>query len=92
MGAIYVNYYPNGKWFIYSTRTVNVSDFGRPDGKLIAKDFSRKKMDVFIVKRTLLWESDFVTKEELAAKTIKYIIDMGSNDPDQGYNKFPKMR
>ena len=81
MKIIYKITYPNGKIYIGSDLTDDITYFGSADRKIIEKDFTREQRKMFIVRREIIWESDIATKSELVKKEMEFIRLYKSNDP-----------
>jgi hypothetical protein len=89
---IYKITYPNGKIYIGKDLTNTINYFGSASSTLIEKDFSPEQRKVFTITREVLWESDTATDTEVNKKEIEYIRLYKSNDPNIGYNQFPKFK
>lgn len=92
MNVIYKITYPNGKIYIGQDRTDDIRYFGSPNRDLIEKDFSRNQKKDFTIKKQILWESETASIEEVYQQEIYYINKFKSNDPNKGYNMWPKFR
>ena len=92
MKVIYKITYPNGKIYIGKDLTDTLNYFGSADSKLIEIDFSREQIRDFIVRKQILWESETATDREVSAQEIKFINEFHSNDPQIGYNRWPKFK
>jgi len=90
MRVIYKITYPNGKIYIGQDVTDDINYFGSVDGDLIRKDFTRKQMRDFTIRKQLLWESANATRREVNEKEIVLILKHCSNNPSVGYNKRPR--
>ena len=90
MKVIYKITYPNGKIYIGQDRTDSINYFGSASSSLIAKDFTREQRRDFTIRREILWEDENVSQEELNIKEKEYILAYSSNDPQIGYNRWPK--
>jgi hypothetical protein len=88
--VVYKITYPNGKIYIGKDLTDDINYFGSADEQAIARDFSREKRKNFVITREILWESDTATIKEVNPKEIELIRKFKSNDPNIGYNKWPK--
>ena len=92
MKVVYKITYPNGKIYVGSDLTDDISYFGSANIEAIAKDFTHQQRRDFTVRRELLWESATASNSEVLRKEIKYILALKSNDPTIGYNRRPKFR
>ena len=87
---IYKITYPNGKIYIGKDLVYNINYFGSANGELIERDFTWEEQQVFIIKKEILWFSSNATDKEVNAIEVKYIKKFESNNPDKGYNRWPK--
>lgn len=90
MAVIYKITYPNGKIYVGQDRTDSINYFGSADSSLIAKDFTKEDRRSFVVRRDILWETKDATRQEINAKELEYILLLQSNNPDVGYNRWPR--
>ncbi len=90
MKVIYKIIYPNGKIYIGKDSTDDINYFGSADKNLIEKDFKREQRRNFTIRKEIIWESETSSDEELNQKEIEYIKSYRSNDPNIGYNRWPK--
>lgn len=90
MNVIYKITYPKGKIYIGQDRTNDINYFGSANSKLIAQDFTREQRRDFIIRREILWEGEEATVQEVTRKEIEFIWALKSNDPEIGYNQWPK--
>ncbi|MGG8495948.1 GIY-YIG nuclease family protein [Tenacibaculum sp. TC6] len=90
MKIIYKITYPNGKIYIGKDLTDSINYFGSADSKIIAKDFSREERRDFTIRKQILWESETASVKEVNSKEIELIRKFDSNNPDVGYNRWPK--
>ncbi len=90
MKVIYKIIYPNGKIYIGKDSTDDINYFGSADKNLIEKDFNREQRRNFTIRKEIIWESETSSDEELNQKEIEYIKSYRSNDPNIGYNRWPK--
>jgi hypothetical protein len=82
--------YPNGKIYIGKDLTNSINYFGSANSDLIAQDFTHEQRQVFTITREVLFESEdasIINKLE-----SEYILKHQSNNPDIGYNKWPKFK
>lgn len=92
MFVIYKITYPNGKIYIGQDRTNSINYFGCADSATISRDFSLEERRDFIIRREILWESETATRAEATAKEVEFIRLFQANDPNIGYNRWPKIR
>src|ERR1700728_2902031 len=90
MKIIYKITYPNGKIYIGQDVTDSANYFGSASSALIAADFTREQRRDFTIRKEIVWESDTATNAEISKKELEYILQFRSNDPDVGYNRWPK--
>jgi hypothetical protein len=86
--VIYKITYPNGKIYIGKDLTNTLTYFGSVDAALVSADFTREQMQSFTIKKEILVESEdahFINTIE-----AKLILQYKSNNPDIGYNRWPK--
>jgi hypothetical protein len=92
MKVIYKITYPDGKIYIGQDRTDDIRYFGSPNRDLIEKDFTRDEKDDFTIRKEILWESETASIEEVYQQEINFINKFRSNNPNIGYNMWPKHR
>ncbi len=90
MKVIYKITYPNGKIYIGMDLTDSINYFGSAASKVIEKDFTREQRQDFTIRREILWESETALDAEVRLKEVEYINALKSNDPNIGYNQWPK--
>ncbi len=90
MKVIYKIIYPNGKIYIGKDLTDSINYFGSADSNLIEKDFTRDQRRNFAIRKEIIWESETAYDEEVNQKEIEFIKLFRSNDPNIGYNRWPK--
>ena len=90
--VIYKITYPNGKIYIGKDLTDTLNYFGSADSKLIEKDFTREERKDFTIRKQILFESDTITDSEISRKEAEYIRSYKSNNPEYGYNQWPKFK
>ena len=90
MKVIYKITYPNGKIYIGKDLTESINYFGSANNDLIENDFSREEKRDFTIRKQILWESDTASDKEVNKKEVEYIKFYESNNPNIGYNRFPK--
>jgi hypothetical protein len=95
MKQIYKITYPTGKIYIGKDSYGSHRYFGSPDIETINADFMNLSEDArrdYSVRKEILWESPDCEETELAAKEVEYIRKFQSNDPEIGYNRWPKFK
>lgn len=90
--VIYKITYPNGKIYIGKDLTDTINYFGSADSKLIEKDFSREQRKDFTVRKEIIFESEDLSDQEINRKEIELILQYKSNNPNIGYNQWPKFK
>ena len=90
MKVVYKITYPKGKIYVGKDLTGSINYFGSADSRGIERDFTPEQRWDFTIRRQILWESDAATDEEVNAKEVKFIRELGSDDPTVGYNRWPK--
>lgn len=92
MKIIYKITYPNGKIYIGKDLTNSINYFGSASSKLIELDFLTEHRKSFTISRDILWESETASDKEVNQMEIKLIREYQSNNPEIGYNMFPKLK
>jgi hypothetical protein len=92
MKVIYKITYPNEKIYVGKDLTDSINYFGSASNKLIEKDFTREEKKDFTIRKEILWESETATDKEVNRKEVEYIKDYNSNDPNIGYNRWPRFK
>ncbi len=92
MKIIYKITYPNGKIYIGKDLTDTINYFGSANSKLIEKDFTREQKRDFTIRKEILWESEIASDKEVSHKEVEYIKHYQSNNPNIGYNRWPKYK
>jgi len=88
--VIYKITYPNGKIYIGKDLTDTITYFGSVNAGLVAKDFTRRERSDFTVRKEILMES--VDKKLINQSEAEFILEYQSNNPDIGYNRWPKFK
>jgi hypothetical protein len=88
--VIYKITYPNGKIYIGKDLTDTITYFGSPNSEVIAKDFTREERRDFTIRKEILLESE--DEKEINKKEPEFILQYESNNPDIGYNRWPKFK
>ncbi len=92
MKVIYKITYPNGKIYVGKDLTGTLNYFGSADSKLIERDYTPEQMRDFTVRKQILWESETATDKEVNMKEVALIKELQSNNPNIGYNQWPKFK
>src|SRR5690554_3675109 len=93
MKQIYKISYPTGKIYIGKDSVGSYRYFGSPDIQVINSDFatlSESARQDYTIRKQILWESADCSEAELSAKEVEFIRAFRSNDPEIGYNRWPK--
>jgi hypothetical protein len=89
---IYKITYPNGKIYIGKDLTNTLNYFGSANTALIERDFTREQIRDFSVRKEIIWESETATDSEVSLEEVRLINQYQSNNPDIGYNRWPKFK
>ena len=95
MKQVYKITYPTGKIYIGKQSYVSVRYMGSPDKDVLNADFASLPDNVrldYTIRKQILWESDTASEEELSAMEVELIREHRSNDPEIGYNRWPKFQ
>lgn len=92
MNIIYKITYPNGKIYIGQDRTNTITYFGSVNSDLVKADFTPEEMKDFTIRKEIIWESRNATHSEVSLKEVEFIRLFRSNDPEIGYNRWPKQQ
>lgn len=60
---------------------------------VVNEDFAKLPPSVrrdYTIRKQILWESEDCSEAELSAKEVEFIREFRSNDPEIGYNRWPK--
>ena len=87
---VYKITYPNGKIYVGMDLTDTLRYFGSADNRLIEKDFTREQRRDSTIRKEILWESTTASKSEVMLMEVRFIRSLRSNDPDVGYNQWPR--
>jgi hypothetical protein len=93
MKQIYMITYPTGKIYIGKDSVGSHRYFGSPDMDVINTDFLNLSEEVrkdYTIRKQILWESEDCSETELAQKEVVFIREYQSNNPEIGYNRWPK--
>jgi len=93
MKQIYKITYPTGKIYIGKDSIGSYRYYGSPDMHVVNEDFAKLPESVrrdYTIRKQILWESEDCSEAELSAKEVEFIREFRSNDPEIGYNRWPK--
>lgn len=94
MKQIYkITYLPTNKIYIGKVAYESFRYFGSPDIQVVNEDFLKlpvEKQKDYTVRKEILWESEDCSDSQLAEKEVEFIRQYQSNNPDIGYNRWPK--
>lgn len=88
-----VTYFATNKIYIGKVDYESFRYFGSPNIDVVNEDFRKLPLENqkdYTVRKEILWESENCSAEELAAKEIELIKSYQSNNPEIGYNRWPK--
>jgi hypothetical protein len=94
MKQVYKITYPTGKIYIDKDSVGSARYMGSPDMDLVNADFAMLPPELrrdYWVRKEILWESEEATEAELSAKEVELIRQYRSNDPEVGYNRWPRL-
>lgn len=92
MKVVYKITYPNGKIYVGKDLTGSLTYFGSPDSALVARDFTPDEQRDFTARKQVLWESETATDADVSAREVEFILELRSNDPLVGYNRWPRWK
>ena len=92
MKVIYKITYPNGKIYIGKDLTNTLTYFGSVNSSIVSKDFTDHEKQNFTIRKEIIWQSEDATTEEVNRKEVELIRLFDSNNPDIGYNQWPKRK
>ncbi len=93
MKQIYKITYPTGKIYIGKDSVGSYKYFGTPDMDTVNADFEALSDEIrkdYTIRKEILWESETCTESELSLKEVEFIRKFQSNNPEIGYNRWPK--
>jgi len=88
--VIYKITFPNGKIYVGKDLTNTITYFGSVNSDLVAKDFSEKERRDFTLRKEILFESE--SAEEINKTEAEFILKYQANNPEIGYNQWPKFK
>lgn len=95
MKQIYKITYPTGKIYIGKDSIGSHRYFGSPSMEIINADFESLPAELrkdYSIRKQILWESEEATEAELSLKELEFIREHNSNNPEIGYNRWPKFK
>lgn len=95
MKQVYRLTYPTGKIYIGKDSVGSARYMGSPDPEIINADFahlSEEQRRDYTIRKEILWESETASEGELSAKEVELIREHRANDPNIGYNRWPKFK
>lgn len=87
--------YPTGKIYIGKDLIGSFRYFGSPNMDVVNADFEslpREQQLDYSVRKQILWESEGSSDAEVNAKEVEFIRKFESNNPEVGYNRWPKFK
>ena len=90
MKVIYKITYPNGKIFVGKDLTNTLNYFGSADSTYIERDFLPEQMVDFTIRKQIIWSTEDGSDSEVNKKEVELIMSFNSNNPNIGYNQWPK--
>ena len=93
MKQVYKITYPTGKIYVGKDSVGSYRYYGSPDMGVVNADFEKLPDAVrkdYTIRKQILWESPDCSEEELSAKEVEFIRKHQSNNPNIGYNRWPK--
>jgi len=94
MKQIYkITYIPTNKIYIGKVAYESFRYFGSPDIEVVNEDFLKLPTEIqkdYTVRKEILWESEDCSDSELSEKEVEFIRKHQSNNPEIGYNRWPK--
>ena len=89
--VVYRITYPNGKIYVGLDLTGTTLYFGSSSVKAeIAADLTPRQRQDLTIRKEIIWESMDATDSEARAVGLRLIRELRANDPEIGYNRWPK--
>ncbi len=88
--VLYKITYPNGKIYVGKDLTNTLTYFGSVNSDIVEQDFSEDEKKDFSIRKEILLES--YDEKEINQSESKFILKYQSNNPNIGYNKWPKFK
>jgi hypothetical protein len=87
MKVIYKITYPNEKIYVGKDSTGDILRyFGSPDRAYLENDFTWEQLQDITLRKEILFSSDDISEPELTKKEAEFIEQLGSNNPEKGFN------
>lgn len=90
--VVYKITYPNGKIYIGKDLTNTLNYMASANSRLIAADVPQQQMVDFTIRKQILWESFTADIKEINKVEVELIRKHQSNNPEIGYNVWPKFK
>jgi hypothetical protein len=90
---VYKITYPTGKIYIGKDSYGSNRYMGSPNRHIVNADFEKltdEQRKDYTIRKEILWESETVTESELSKIEVEMIRKYRANDPEIGYNRWPK--
>jgi len=88
--VIYKITYTNGKIYIGKDLTNSINYWGSASSELIEKDFTADERKDMSIRREIIYQS--TDTDEINRMEAVLIRENGSNNPEIGYNQWPKYK
>ena len=88
--VIYKITYTNGKIYIGKDLTNSINYWGSASSELIEKDFTADERKDMSIRREIIYQS--TVTDEINRMEAVLIRENGSNNPEIGYNQWPKYK
>ncbi|MBS52431.1 MAG: hypothetical protein CMI03_06755 [Oceanospirillaceae bacterium] len=88
-----ITYHPVNKIYIGKDSIGSYRYYGSPDMSVVNADFELLPDEIrknYTIQKEILWESATCSEAELSAKEVEFIRKFESNNPEIGYNRWPK--
>ena len=93
MKVIYKITYPDGKIYVGKDSSGdNLRYFGSPDRGYLENGFTWEQQQDITLRKEIIFSSEDISESELSKKETEFIVKLGSNNPDKGYNILPKWK
>ncbi len=89
--TVYKITYPNGRIYVGSDMTDTLTYFGSVNGHLVERDFTPEEQRDFTIRKQVLWKSPDASRAEVVRVEAEFIRRLRSNDPEVGYNLWPRL-